>query len=138
MTLKNRCLSYLHNEKIMLNDEFPKYEFTTEELFVKLKDFINTDFDGISENKIYRLFLNVIKEMIYLSFDNGTPKKYMRSVFKIIDNDVFKDYVFSIMKTKNIKTIINHIARLFVATWQGYDDRDKRLNNIIHLIDNWM
>ena len=95
----------MRNEKNKLNDEFSKYEFITEELFIKLKDFINTDFDGISENKIYRLFLNVIKDMIYLSFDNGTPKKYMRSVFKIIDNDVFKDYVFSIMKTKIICAI---------------------------------
>ena len=53
------CLTYLENEKIKLNEEFPKCETVTEELFIQVMDFVNDDFDGISENKIYRLFTDM-------------------------------------------------------------------------------
>ena len=47
--MKKDCLSYLEFEKVKLNEEFPKYESVTEELFVQVSDFMNNDFDDISE-----------------------------------------------------------------------------------------
>lgn len=79
--MKKECLSYLEIEKIKLNEEFPKYETVTEELFIRVSDFMNNDFDGISENKIYRLFLDKLKDVTRYAFDSDVSKAYMRSFF---------------------------------------------------------
>ena len=79
--MKKDCLSYLEFEKVKLNEEFPKYESVTEELFVQVSDFMNNDFDGISENKIYRFFLDKLKDITFYAFDRNVSKAYMRSFF---------------------------------------------------------
>ena len=75
--MKKDCLSYLEFEKVKLNEEFPKYESVTEELFVQVSDFMNNDFDDISENKIYRFFLDKLKDITFYAFDRNVSKAYM-------------------------------------------------------------
>ena len=138
--MKKECLSYLEIEKIKLNEEFPKYESVTEELFVQVSDFMNNDFDDISENKIYRFFLDKLKDITFYAFDRNVSKAYMRSFFKKLNNKNVVEYLTSIMKTKSID--ISNIMKRFVnffVYWQDSDNtKDKKLEEIIKLLDGWM
>ena len=138
--MKIDCLSYLEFEKVKLNEEFPKYESVTEELFVQVSDFMNNDFDDISENKIYRFFLDKLKDITFYAFDRNVSKAYMRSFFKKLNNKNVVEYLTSIMKTKSID--ISNIMKRFVnffVYWQDSDNtKDKKLEEIIKLLDGWM
>ncbi len=138
--MKKDCLSYLEFEKVKLNEEFPKYESVTEELFVQVSDFMNNDFDDISENKIYRFFLDKLKDIIFYAFDRNVSKAYMRSFFKKLNNKNVVEYLTSIMKTKSID--ISNIMKRFVnffVYWQDSDNtKEKKLEEIIKLLDGWM
>ena len=138
--MKKDCLSYLEFEKVKLNEEFPKYESVTEELFVQVSDFMNNDFDDISENNIYRFFLDKLKDIIFYAFDRNVSKAYMRSFFKKLNNKNVLEYLTSIMKTKSID--ISNIMKRFVnffVYWQDSDNtKDKKLEEIIKLLDGWM
>ena len=138
--MKKDCLSYLEFEKVKLNEEFPKYESVTEELFVQVSDFMNNDFDDISENKIYRFFLDKLKDITFYAFDRNVSKAYMRSFFKKLNNENVVEYLTSIMKTKpiDISNIIKRFVNFFVY-WQDSDNtKDKKLEEIIKLLDGWM
>lgn len=140
MVSKKECLSYLELEKTKLNEEFPKYETVTEELFVQVSDFMNNDFDGISENKIYRFFLDKLKDITFYAFGSNVSKAYMRSFFKKLNNKNVVEYLTSIMKTKSID--ISNIMKRFVnffVYWQDSDNtKDKKIEEIIKLVDGWM
>ncbi len=135
--MKIDCLSYLEFEKVKLNEEFPKYESVTEELFVQVSDFMNNDFDDISENKKYRFFLDNLKDITFYAFDRNVSKAYMRSFFKKLNNKNVIEYLTSIMKTKSID--ISNIMKRFVnffVYWQDSDNtKDKKLQEIIKLLD---
>lgn len=137
--MKKECLSYLEIEKVKLNEEFPKYESVTEELFIQVSDFMDNDFDDISENKIYRFFLDKLKDITFYAFDRNVSKAYMRSFFKKLNNKNVVEYLTSIMKTKSID--ISNIMKRFVnffVYWQDSDNtKDKKLEEIIKLLDGW-
>ena len=138
--MKKECLSYLEIEKIKLNEEFPKYETVTEELFIRVSDFMNNDFDGISENKIYRLFLDKLKDVTRYAFDSDVSKAYMRSFFKRLNNKNVIGYLADIMQTKStdIRNIMKRFVNFFVY-WQDSDNTmDKKLEEIIKLVEGWM
>lgn len=138
--MKKDCLSYLEFEKVNLNEEFPKYEAVTEELFIQVNDFMNNDFDGISENKMYRLFLDKLKDITRYAFDSDVSKAYMRSFFKKLNNKNVVEYLACIMKTKStdISNIMKRFVNFFVY-WQDSDNtKDKKLEEIIKLVDGWM
>lgn len=138
--MKKECLAYLEFEKIKLNEKFPKYETVTQELFVQVSDFVNSDFDGISDNKIYRLFLDKLKDITRYAFNSDVSKAYMRSFFKKLNNKNVVEYLTCIMKTKSIdiSDIMKRFVNFFVY-WQDSDNtKDKKLEEIIKLVDGWM
>lgn len=138
--MKKECLTYLELVQSELNEEFPKYESVTEELFVQVSDFMNNDFDDISENKIYRFFLDKLKDITFYAFDRNVSKAYMRSFFEKLNNKNVVEYLTSIMKTKSID--ISNIMKRFVnffVYWQDSDNtKEKKLEEIIKLLDGWM
>lgn len=140
MVFKQECLSYLELEKTRLIEEFPKYQFITEELLLRINKFINIDFDGISENKIYRMFLGILKDITYYALDNRASKSYMRSVFKILNNKIVIQFFTSIMKSKaiDIPNIMERFVNFFVY-WQNSDKtKEQKREEIIEFVDGWM
>ncbi len=138
--MKKECLTYLELVQSELKEEFPKYETVIKELFIQVSDFMNNDFDGISENRIYRLFLEKLKDITRYAFDSDVSKAYMRSFFARLNNKNVVEYLTSIMKTKSID--ISNIMKRFVnffVYWQDSDNtKDKKLEEIIKLLDGWM
>ena len=140
MALKKECVSYLELEKMKLIEEYPKYKLITEELFVQINDFMNNDFDGVSENKIYRLFLEKLKHITQYALNSGVSKAYMRNFFKKLNNRSVLEYLTGIMKTKStdIKSIMGIFVNSFVY-WQASDvTKDQKADEIIKLVDGWM
>lgn len=140
MSSLNDCLEYLSYEKNKLNEVYANNASVTEELFLMFNNFIYDDYDGISENKIYRLFLESLKEMISYAFDCAVSKSYLRSYFKILNNKNVVGLLASVMKTKttDIENIMKRLVNLFVY-WQNSEvTKEKKLTEIIGLIDGWM
>lgn len=140
MSYKSDCLFYLKNEKEELVEEFPQNEHLIEELFFKISDFVNMDFEGISDNKIYRNFLDFMKEILILSFEKNASKSFLHNFFKRLSNKKVTDYLASCAKTKStdFKNVIERFVNEFVY-WQESDHKKElKLNEIIKLIDGWM
>lgn len=140
MSLKSDCLFYLKKEKEKSIDEFPQNEHLIEELFFKISDFVNMDFEGISDNKIYRNFLDLMKEILILSFEKNASKSFLHNFFKRLNNKKVTDFLASCAKTKatDFKNVIERFVNEFVY-WQESDHKKElKLNEIIKLIDGWM
>lgn len=81
MNTKSVLKAYLECEKNKLNSEFPKYEEITTDLFQKVYEFLNVDFEDLSDNRVYRCFLDSFKEIICFAFDKDVSKAYLRNFF---------------------------------------------------------
>lgn len=141
MNAKPEWKTYLECEKNKLNSEFSKYEETTADLFQKVYEFLSVDFEGLSDNRVYRCFLDSFKEIICLAFDRDVSKAYLRNFFKFMNNDIIVGYLANHAKSraKNIKNIMDRFVNIFVTSWQWCDnDKDRVLEEIISLIDCWM
>ena len=140
MKSKTDCTTYLYEEKSKLINDFPKFENTTKEIFTKLLEFINTDFNGVSENKIYRKFLITFKEIICCAFENNASKAYMQSLFIKINNKKVSNYLISLTKTnyQSICNILKRFVNLFVYWQNSEQTKEFKLNEILNLIDSWM
>ena len=64
--MREKCLSTVEHEKTLIDNEFPKQKDLTNRIFVEILDFINQDFDGISDK-----YLN-----------NFISRKCIKSIFK--------------------------------------------------------
>lgn len=140
MSSKSECLSYLEKAKLEFNKEFPQNEQLIDSLFIKFSDFVNDDYEGISDNKINRLYLCLLKDLIVASFESNASKSFMRGFFKMLNNKTVTDYLSSITKTQtiNFKNPLNAMVYEFVY-WQESDHKKElKLNNLINRINSWM
>ena len=141
MNKKADLIVYLEQGIAQLNVEFPKNEQSTSALFQKVVDFLNTDFEEMTDNCIYRYFLTSFKELICFAFETGVSKSYLRCFFKYLNNQRFIGYLGNYAKTRanDIRLVMDRFVDFFIATWKGFDnDRKRVLNNIVCSIDYWM
>ena len=141
MNKKADLIVYLEQGIAKLNVEFPKNEQCTSALFQKVVDFLNTDFEEMTDSHIYRHFLTSFKELICFAFETGVSKSYLRCFFKHLNNQLFVGYLGNYAKTRSndIRLVMDRFVDFFIATWQGFDnDRKRVLNNIVCSIDYWM
>lgn len=110
------CLMYLENAKAQLIEEFPNNNDLNNTLFLKVCDLVNKDFDGITENKIYRSFIGELIDIVKISFENDASKSYLRSFFKKLNNHSYTNYLSKSMPSKSgdIKRIIDRLVNFFV------------------------
>lgn len=140
MGLNFECLAYLENAKLEFKNEFPKNEQLIDSLFMKFSGFVNDDYEGISDNRIYRLYLCLLKDLIVVSFENNASKSFMRGFFKILNNKNITDYLSCLTKTQtiNFKSPLNAMVNEFVY-WQESDHKKElKLNYLINRINSWM
>ncbi len=137
--MQNKDYTELLNSFTMqINIDFPSNEELTNFLIAQINEFICTDFDGIPENKVFRLFLNTIKEMIEFSFKNNASKSYLRNIFKAINNKLLIEIFTNIMpkRINDVKFILRRLINFFV-----YQDvtssNEYRLTEIIDFIESY-
>ena len=141
MNKKTDLIVYLEQGINKLNVEFPKNRESTTMLFRLVFDFLDTDFEEMTDNRIYRYFLTSFKELICFAFEAGVSKSYLRCFFKHLNNNLFVDYLGNYAKTRahDIQLVMDRFVDFFIATWQGCDnDRKRVLINIVCSIDYWM
>lgn len=141
MNNKVDLIVYLEQGSAKLNLEFPQYEQSTSKLFQQLFNFLDADFEEMTDNRIYRYFLASFKELICCAFETGVSKSYLRCLFKHLNNNVFVGYLSNYAKTRahDIKLVMDRFVDFFIVTWQGYDsDRKMVLDNIVSSIDYWI
>ena len=139
MKQKEACLLYLDSAKSRLINDFPNNKELTDDLFIKVYNFVDTDFQGVSENKVFRIYLNTLKEVVELAFQKDASKSYMRNVFKQLNNEKLFDYlsIYINKKSTDVKFLMNKLVNFFV-----YQDTTRQkesiLNEIIEFIDMYM
>ena len=135
---RNELITYLKQEKNKLNFEFPKNEKTTAFLFEKLYEFLENDFEEMSDNRVYRCFLTSFKEIICFAFEEDVSKAYLRCFFKCLNREDFVAYLakYSKSRAQDIHFIMERFLHFFISSWQGYGDDNKQvLKEIVFLID---
>ncbi len=130
--------SYLECGENKLNSEFPNCGEVTKALFQKTHDFLNIDFEGLSDNRIYRYFLSNFNEMICLAFEKNASQKYMRSFFEIMSSEQFVEFLTNKAKSKakDIQFLIERLWNFFVYAQYGFNN--SLLEEIISYIDGQM
>ena len=140
MSVKSECLSYLVSAKAELTQSFPQSEQLTDSLFAVFSDFATGDYEGISENKIYRSFLNTLTEIIEIAFENRASKSFMRSFFKALNNQNIINYLSELAPThtSDFKISLERLVSEFVY-WQESDQKKELiLNYLKDIIESWM
>ena len=140
MSVKSECLSYLVSAKAELTHNFTQSEQLTDSLFAVFSDFVTGDYEGISENKIYRSFLNTLTEIIEIAFENRASKSFMRSFFKALNNQNIINYLSELAPkhTSDFKNSLKRLVSEFVY-WQESDQKKElKLNYLISIIDSLM
>ncbi|MBQ6931735.1 MAG: hypothetical protein IJN38_06340, partial [Clostridia bacterium] len=102
MSLKSECLLYFESAMTEYRKEYPDKEDIINSVSAIFSDFVSEDYEGITENRIYRLFLNTLKEILNTAFENNCSKSFLRGFFKILNNKKVTDYLSSLAKTKSI------------------------------------
>lgn len=140
MSVKSECLSYLVSAKAELTHNFTQSEQLTDSLFAVFSDFVTGDYEGISENKIYRSFLNTLTEIIEIAFENRASKSFMRSFFKALNNQNIINYLSELAPThtSDFKISLERLVSEFVY-WQESDQKKElKLNYLKDIIESWM
>jgi len=132
MNINNECLTYLESAKFQLTEEFPNNSDLCNTLFLKICDFVDEDFDGIVENKIYRSFIGQFIDIIEVSFENNASKSYLRSFFKKLNNRIFINYLSTLMPSKSddISFTIDRLVNFFVYQ-DSTSKKEYRLEEIL-------
>ena len=141
MNKKADLIVYLEQGITKLNVEFPQNEQSTSMLFRLVFDFLDADFEEMTDNCTYRYFLTSFKELICFAFETGVSKSYLRCFFKHLNNKAFVGYLGDYAKTRanDIRLVMDRFVDFFIASWQGYDnDRKRVLENIVQSINYWM
>lgn len=141
MNKKADLIVHLEQGITRLNVEYPQNEQTTTILFRFVFDFLDADFEEMTDNRVYRYFLTSFKELICCAFETGVSKSYLRCLFKHLNNNAFVGYLGNYARTRanDIQMVMDRFVDFFIASWQGYDnDRNRVLNNIVNSIDYWM
>lgn len=132
MNINTECLTYLETAKFQLTEEFPNNSDLSNTLFLKICDFVNEDFDGVVENKIYRCFIGQFIDIIEVSFENNASKSYLRSFFKKLNNRIFINYLSTLMpsKSNDISFTIDRLVNFFVYQ-DSTSKKEYRLEEIL-------
>lgn len=132
MNINNECLTYLESAKFQLTEEFPNNSDLCNTLFLIICDFVDEDFDGIVENKIYRSFIGQFIDIIEVSFENNASKSYLRSFFKKLNNRIFINYLSTLMPSKSddISFTIDRLVNFFVYQ-DSTSKKEYRLEEIL-------
>lgn len=140
MATNKDCILYLDDTKAQLIEEFPTNKELTEKIFLMVYNFVCTDFNGVSENKIFRIFLNTFKDVIEFSFQNDASKSYMRTIFKKLNNKKFLDYLSVYMPAKStvIKFIMDRFVNFFVYQQDFSISKEYRLKEIVDFVNEYI
>lgn len=139
MSLKSECLLYFESAMTEYRKEYPDKEDIINSISAIFSDFVSEDYEGITENRIYRLFLNTLKEILNTAFENNCSKSFLRGFFKILNNKKVTDYLSSLAKTKSIdiKYQLHRLYNEFVYWAESDTTKDNKLNKLIDLIESW-
>lgn len=140
MATNKDCILYLDDIKAQLIEEFPTNKELTEKIFLMVYNFVCTDFNGVSENKIFRIFLNTFKDVIEFSFQNDASKSYIRTIFKKLNNKKFLDYLSVYMPAKStaIKFIMDRFVNFFVYQQDLSISKEYRLKEIVNFVNEYI
>ncbi len=138
--MRQKCIAAIKTEQENINKEFPKYENLTDDIFEKITDFANEDFDGITDNKRFRCFLDLCKNILTTAFEQDAQKSYLRMVFKALKNEDISKYFSYIIQSnaEQMKVITDGLVIRCTYSWQWMVpyDKERMLAEFLKYLDN--
>lgn len=138
--MRQQCINAIKSEQENINKEFPKYKNLTNNVFERITDFANEDFEGVSDNKRYRCFLDLCRDILTTAFEQDAQKSYLRMVFKTLKNEDISKYFSCVMqsRSKDFQVVRDGLVIRFITSWQGMQpyDKDKKLKEFLIYLDN--
>lgn len=138
--MQQQCINAIKSEQENINKEFPKYENLTDSIFTEIIEFVNEDFDGITDNKIFRYFLDLCKNVLTTAFEQDAQKSYLRMVFKSLKNEDISKYFSYIMQSnaERMKVITDGLVIRCIYSWQWMVpyDKERMLAEFLKYLDN--
>ena len=139
MTVLEEFTAYLDKKTAEIIKDFPALKALTLRLTDKIKDFTEEDFEGVNENKVYRIFLDTVREIVNISIEENATKSYMRSFFKALDSkEVHKALTpFMQSKAEKVKSITDRMVNFYVYQ-DPTSSEEYRKSEIMRYLDNMM
>lgn len=138
--MQQQCINVIKSEQENINKEFPKYESLTDDIFEKITDFANEDFDGITDNKRFRCFLDLCKTILTTAFEQDAQKSYLKMVFKALKNEDISKYFSKVMQSnaERMKVITEGLVIRCISSWQWMVpyDKERMLDYFLKYLDN--
>lgn len=136
MCSQDRCIAYLDTVKASLLADYPQKEQLTQDSFALVCDFVCSDFLGISEHKVFRSFLDVLKNIIENAFDCGAPKSYLHAFVKGLHTETVVDALTLHMKTR--KADVNDVLwalKQYIVHTQAASDAEYKKSVLMEVIE---
>ena len=136
MCSQDRCIAYFDTEKEKLLADYPQKEKLTHHSFSLLCDFVCTDFSGISEQKVFRSFLDMLKDIIENAFDCDAPKSYLHAFVKCLHTETVMDALALHMGTR--KADVNKVLwalKQYIVHTQAASETEYKKSVLMDVIE---
>lgn len=139
MTVLEEFTAYLDKKTAEIIKDFSAFEALTLRLADKIKDFAEEDFEGVNENKVYRIFLDTVREMVEISIEEKASKSYLRCFWKVLDSKVAHKALTPFMQSKaeKVKSITDRMVNFYVYQ-DPTSSEEYRKSEIMRYLDNMM
>ncbi len=136
MCAQNRCIAYLDTVKADLLADYPQKEQLTQDSFALLCDFVCSDFSGVSEHKVFRSFLDVLKDIVENAFACDAPKSYLHAFVKGLHTETVADALTLHMKTR--KADVNKVLwalKQYIVHTQAASETEYKKSVLMEVIE---
>ncbi|MBR2413630.1 MAG: hypothetical protein IKB13_03955 [Clostridia bacterium] len=136
MCSQDRCIAYFDTEKEKLLADYPQKEQLTQDSFALVCDFVCSDFSGISEHKVFRAFLDMLKEIVENAFTCDAPKSYLHVFVKSLHTETVVDALALHMKTR--KADVNDVLwalKQYIVHTQAASEAEYKKSVLMEVIE---
>ncbi len=136
MCSQNCCIAYFDTEKEKLLADYPQKEKLTHHSFSLLCDFVCSDFSGVSEHKVFRSFLDVLKDIVENAFACDAPKSYLHAFVRSLHTETVADALTLHMKTR--KADVNNVLwalKQYIVHTQTASDAEYKKSVLMEVIE---
>ncbi len=136
MCAVDNCVAYLNAAKVKLLAEYPQLALFTQDSFSSVCDFVCCDFSGISEHKVFRAFLDMLKEIVENAFTCDAPKSYLHVFVKSLHTETVVDALALHMKTR--KADVNDVLwalKQYIVHTQAASEAEYKKSVLMEVIE---
>ncbi|MBR3954070.1 MAG: hypothetical protein IKJ63_01185 [Clostridia bacterium] len=136
MCAVDNCVAYLNAAKVKLLAEYPQLALFTQDSLASVCDFVCCDFSGISEHKVFRSFLDMLKDIIENAFTCDAPKSYLHALIRCLhDETVINALSLHMKERKSDVSYVLHGLKQYIVHTQAASEAEYKKSVLIEFIE---